>query len=421
LYEADAGWEVWIDWYNERLNGSPTDADLEIDRVLKVDEETWKSDPKTINSRIKEIIAQFKTQQEKKPLQNIDDVGPPKKPLPDASPATRFVYTHGKFDVVPPSAWAGREGQAAVYHAKALKLATELSQRLLNTDAVPDVAGSVQALADVLGGSITDLQPDQLRLATRSIAARARVYGHQSAEWEISVESVSKLFELSDVLVDIQSFVRVDLDRHEAAIRQLDLDPQSASELKKGLDKLSVAIAESDFVSDKASAAFDLGTEISGSASDQGAKIAIEGDRSLMVGNLALAVARELSRDPVESPTKSEGGSGPSPPKGPSKSGKEDEPRPRRTRARKTGPAPERSWENFSERVVQQVHDKGAEKIGDALVAAAVSAIKYAPATVSGVGATLALWASQYPALATGSVSTTMAWIGYQVWRSQKK
>src|SRR5262249_40919378 len=136
-----------------------------------------------------------------------EKVAPPDVPLPPPSPAARFAYTNGRFDIAPSGAWGDREARAGLYHARALALTTGLAERLSKTDAVPDVAGSVAALLDVLGASVADVQPDLLRLASRSIAAKARAYGHPGAQWEISADSVSAFFELDAVLVDLQTFV----------------------------------------------------------------------------------------------------------------------------------------------------------------------------------------------------------------------
>jgi hypothetical protein len=99
--------------------------------------------------------------------------------------------------VVPPVAWAGRAEQAAAYHARVCVLAVALA-----------------------------------RMASRSIATRAKVYSHPAAEFEISPESMSFLFDLSDALVDLQAVVRSDIEEHEMAIRKLDLTPEIAKEAK---------------------------------------------------------------------------------------------------------------------------------------------------------------------------------------------
>jgi hypothetical protein len=93
-------------------------------------------------------------------------------------------------------------------------------------------------------GHVADVQPDLLRLASRSIAAKARTYGHPAAQWEISVDSVSAFFELADVLVDLQAFVRTDLEAHEQAVREHDLTPEKAPDAKIALDLVTKAIRD---------------------------------------------------------------------------------------------------------------------------------------------------------------------------------
>jgi len=95
----------------------------------------------------------------------------PDAPLPPPSPAIRFSYLNGQFDVVPPTAWQNTGKQSSTCHTRARELATALADSLTKTDAVPDVAGSLGALVNVLGDSVDKLQPDQLRLASRSISA----------------------------------------------------------------------------------------------------------------------------------------------------------------------------------------------------------------------------------------------------------
>ncbi len=227
----------------------------------------------------------------------ILDPDRPNALLPQPSPAARFAYIKGRFDIAPTGIWGDQEAQAGIYHARARDLASRLAERLSRTDAVPDVAGSVAALVDVLGTSVADVQPDLLRLASRSIAAKARVYGHPAAQWEISADSVSAFFELADVLVDLQSFVKTDLEAHERAVRELDLTPEKAAESKIALDMVTEAILSApEVISERAQTAFEAAAEVSETATDRDVKVAVEGDRTLLTANLALAVARELGR-----------------------------------------------------------------------------------------------------------------------------
>jgi cytidylate kinase len=222
---------------------------------------------------------------------------PPDAPLPPPSPATRFTYANGRFDIAPSNAWRDREAQARAYHSRARTLASGLAERLSRTDAVPDLAGSVEALIDVLGESIAEVQPDLLRLASRSIAARARAYAHPAAQWEISADSVGAFFELADVLVDLQTFVRTDLEAHEQAVRELDLTPEKAADAKIALDLVTDAILSApEVISETAQIAFEAAAEVSQTAADRDVKVAVEGDRTLLTTNLTGGSARVGAR-----------------------------------------------------------------------------------------------------------------------------
>lgn len=87
------------------------------------------------------------------------EVTPPEAPLPPPSPATRFVVQQGIVDVVPPTAWAGREAQVATYHARARTIALRFSDKLANTNVEPELAASVHALVEVLGDKPTNFNP----------------------------------------------------------------------------------------------------------------------------------------------------------------------------------------------------------------------------------------------------------------------
>jgi len=55
LRPLDEDWDVWMDWYEARLEGSPANEALEIARVLIADE-IWRQGPKVVNAEIKRLI-----------------------------------------------------------------------------------------------------------------------------------------------------------------------------------------------------------------------------------------------------------------------------------------------------------------------------------------------------------------------------
>lgn len=55
LLDADENWEVWINWYEERLSGETENPDVEIARV-RIDESIWKQEPSEVNAYIRKVL-----------------------------------------------------------------------------------------------------------------------------------------------------------------------------------------------------------------------------------------------------------------------------------------------------------------------------------------------------------------------------
>lgn len=54
-------WDMWIDWYEARLRGEPSNGEEEIARILEVTEEEWAAGPAIANKKIKDIVARFRS------------------------------------------------------------------------------------------------------------------------------------------------------------------------------------------------------------------------------------------------------------------------------------------------------------------------------------------------------------------------
>jgi hypothetical protein len=347
---------------------------------------------------------------------------PPEAALPSLSPATRFAVREGRIDVLPFEAWLDGK-RVAEYHTRAHLVATQLAERLANSDAEPKLASAISAVLDVLGSDAAHLQPDQVRLASRSIGARARAYGHPSAAGEISVESVGLLFELSDVLVDLQAFAVDELTKHERAIRQLGLSATDVVEVKRALDELAELVTVSpEIVTERVSIAVAAETRASDSASDEGVQRDIEGGRLLLAENLAIAVARHLSQAKEDAPVaqgsldavqeKADVVPTGSPGKRPGRSG---------TGRKLASPKSPPEWSDFKERLLERIHRKGPDKIADATLDAVSSVIKHAPKSIPTLGAAIVAVVMGNPVLAiSGGLGLTVAWVAYDIWRRKR-
>ncbi len=55
LHAANEGWQVWITWYDDRLNGRVSDEEREL-AYVRVDDELWEQGPAIVNAEIKRRI-----------------------------------------------------------------------------------------------------------------------------------------------------------------------------------------------------------------------------------------------------------------------------------------------------------------------------------------------------------------------------
>ncbi|MEM6384289.1 MAG: hypothetical protein AAF739_16570 [Pseudomonadota bacterium] len=107
LLDLEEDWEVWIDWYEARLQGKPTfrlsaaaNERIEVARVLEIEEEDWKQGPAHVNAKIKAIIereteldiVEREANAFGEPLDKADE--PPAEPDPGPGPA--YSATNGK-------------------------------------------------------------------------------------------------------------------------------------------------------------------------------------------------------------------------------------------------------------------------------------------------------------------------------------
>jgi hypothetical protein len=65
LDQFDGHWEVWTEWYDDRLRGRlPVNLLLEIDRVT-ISDVTWRQGPKAVNAEIKRLIEKYRAAEER--------------------------------------------------------------------------------------------------------------------------------------------------------------------------------------------------------------------------------------------------------------------------------------------------------------------------------------------------------------------
>ena len=100
LHAANENWEVWTNWYEERLDGQPKNQNAEVARVT-IDNSIWEKGPSALNVHIRDLLEEHGIFQ----YALADDLESP--PTVDAIPrqttaASQFaVDTEGRLDLVP--------------------------------------------------------------------------------------------------------------------------------------------------------------------------------------------------------------------------------------------------------------------------------------------------------------------------------
>ena len=64
LLRLNQNWEVWTDWYEDRLYGRAANEDIEIARMLEISEDEWEQGPRVVNDKIKKIIERYRADAE---------------------------------------------------------------------------------------------------------------------------------------------------------------------------------------------------------------------------------------------------------------------------------------------------------------------------------------------------------------------
>ena len=58
LQQSFVDWSIWIDWYRDRLHGSPLNRAFEK-ALLSLTEEEWQQEPAVVNARLKELMTEY--------------------------------------------------------------------------------------------------------------------------------------------------------------------------------------------------------------------------------------------------------------------------------------------------------------------------------------------------------------------------
>ena len=164
----DENWQVWTDWYDDRLKGHPANEQHELARAL-LPNELWQQGPKVVNARIAEILAQ---KEEPPPL-----TPPPK--IPATRPgALEPEWVEGRLVLPASLRRPSRLDELAALRNQLLRLAEAL-------DAEANIDPRIRIYLRQIAANVPEKAPTQLQVFQigHDLAAITGYAATVTAEW----------------------------------------------------------------------------------------------------------------------------------------------------------------------------------------------------------------------------------------------
>lgn len=161
LLQIGSDWDVWTDWYDDRLSGVPANGALEIAKYTEIAEDAWESGPRVVNPLIGELIERYKGTGSGKV--DPDEIS---EPEPQNAVATTFISGGG--DLIDVDRAAGQDAllddeDATDRHREAGRLADDIISSFdpsePGANAAKELIGDVEGYRDVLGDTPRDARP----------------------------------------------------------------------------------------------------------------------------------------------------------------------------------------------------------------------------------------------------------------------
>ena len=242
LLDVGERWEVWTNWYEDRLAGATTSQEEEIARVT-FDEKIWEQEPRAVNAHIREILAK---------LGHFHDASGSKNP-PDAdaiprqaAAASQFALDRdGRIDLIP-DAPLPNDMQREVYEDVRYKA---LAMSELGHNQLAGMSEPVSRFLAAVPERIEDVSIT--RLWSRGNTLRRRLKAHDTAAISAdpsdpAILSTSVAEALRDLVDTYNVFIVGDPTGRE--LDQVRLGPQERNDANATLN-LALTITEAVHVS----------------------------------------------------------------------------------------------------------------------------------------------------------------------------
>ncbi len=206
---TDENWQVWTNWFNARITGTPAIEKLELARAT-IDNDIWKQGPKVVNAHIQALIDEFEKKSEiaKSADQPLD--------VRQRPAAFHFKFENGAIRAVPVAGHPVNPSMAEQTWQETVQKAREFLEKLEQTQSPARVLRTIERLLETLGNSVADVMPGILLARSRSLASDASAFDTAEARAELFPDAVSMM---QDLLASVE-----DLKAHFSEILELESD-----------------------------------------------------------------------------------------------------------------------------------------------------------------------------------------------------
>ncbi|MBD8876495.1 hypothetical protein [Roseibium polysiphoniae] len=186
LLARNEGWDVWTDWYEARLQGSPANPDLEVARVT-LPEDLWEQGPVAVNARIRELIEEYEPAITAAKAEDLEQ-----RPAPYG-----FSWRNGRIEAEPMR-------EAPLDLSIAEDILDELRQKgaaalagLTGNHADPRLIETVSSFLECIQGKASEIREGRLLMRFRVLEADAGAFVDPSSDRERDIRSIVSDFAAS--------------------------------------------------------------------------------------------------------------------------------------------------------------------------------------------------------------------------------
>jgi hypothetical protein len=189
----DEDWDVWFDWYEQRLRGSSTGEEYEL-VFASVPEEEWDKGPAAANAWIKAHL----------PRSKDDDLSAGDS-LKQQAALYAFRVEDGRIAVAPEDAKPEDREATRDFLDESRRKAAELRERLFRVQADTRLQRTLTLLDDRLAPPIEAIRVGLVLSSLRSLESDVRAYSTEEGHKEHAVDLISGLDDLAGTVRDFVS------------------------------------------------------------------------------------------------------------------------------------------------------------------------------------------------------------------------